>query len=248
MSCVGAVRPRMTVVPRCSAVPHDVRLMCSDSEESEDDILPMRDVNPISGHAVCCAQLDDFDWELPDYVPDSSLSGRDIEVELMDLNQDIHVLPDVFPVTPVGAAAVPRSLQAITEFVPQAIIEKEADRLVVPHINDLHLPVMSGRDIEVGLTEMAVPWPLPAVEESVHNVVLEKEAAPVVVLFADEMTVRVTLIDLIRDGSDLPITLLDPEHERSPVISARGSAGPTSLPTISEVFSSAVLIGGGGSC
>ena len=81
-----------------------------------------------------------------------------------------------------------------------------------------------------------------------------------VVPFADEMTVRVTLIDLIRDGSDLPITLLDPEHvlsdgcsvdaseldlERSPVLSARGSAVPTSLPTISEVFSSAVLVGGG---
>ena len=34
--------------------------------------------------------------------------------------------------------------------------------------------------------------------------------------------------------------------ERSPVISARGSAVPTSLPTISDVFSSAVVVGGGG--
>ena len=183
----------MTVAPQCGAVPYDVRLMCSDLEESEDDVLPMGDVIPMNGHAVCYAQLDDFDWELPDCVPDSSLSGRDIEVEWTDLNQDVHVLPHVFPVTSVGAAAVPRSLQAITEFVPQAIIEKEADRLVVPHIYDLHLPVMSGRDIEVGLTEMiqdghvlpdvfpvvsagevAVPWPLPAVEESVHNGVLKR--------------------------------------------------------------------------
>ena len=34
--------------------------------------------------------------------------------------------------------------------------------------------------------------------------------------------------------------------ERSPVVSARGAAVPTSLPTITEVFSSAVLTRGGG--
>ena len=90
-------------------------------------MLPMGDVNrqAINRQAVCCAQLDDFDWELPEYVPVSSLSGRDIEVEWTDLNPDIHVLPDVFPVVSVGAAAVPRSLPAIAEFVPHAMIVKE---------------------------------------------------------------------------------------------------------------------------
>ena len=110
----------------------------------------------------------------------------------------------------------------------------------------------------VSAGEIAVPWPLPAVEELVYNVV--KGSCSSGGPLADEMTVCVTLIDRIRDRSDLPITLLDPEHvlsggcivdvselvpERSPVVSARGSAMPTSLPTISEVFSSAVLVGGG---
>ena len=175
------------------------------------------------------------------------------------------------------AAAVPRTLPAIAEFVPQAMIKKEAARLVVPLIDEIPLHVMSRRDIEVGLTELiqdlhvlpdvfpvvsagevAVLWPLPTVDELVPKVVLRKEAAPVVVPLAEEMTVRATLIGLIKDGSDLPITLLDSEPvlsdccivdvrelvpERSPVY-ARGSAVPTSLPTISEMFSSAVLVGG----
>ena len=67
------------------------------------------------------------------------------------------------------------------------------------------------------------------------------------------------MIGLIEDGSDLPADLLDSQPvlpdccfidigvlvpEMSPVVSARGAAVPTSLPTISEVFSSAVLAGG----
>ena len=135
------------------------------------------------------------------YVSDILLSGRDIEVELTDLTQDIHVLQDVFPVVSAGAAAVLR---------PQAIFEREAAPLVVPLI--------------------------------------------------EEMTLRVVMVGLIEDGNDLPVALLDPEPvlsdccivdvcvlvpERSPVVSARGAAVPTSLLTISEVFSSAVLTGGG---
>ena len=34
--------------------------------------------------AVCCAWVDDFDWVLPNYVPEILLSGRDIDVGLTD--------------------------------------------------------------------------------------------------------------------------------------------------------------------
>ena len=63
-------------------------------------------------------------------------------------------------------------------------------------------------------------------------------------------------VDLSNDGSDRPVELLKSESngcvvkesvlvpEMSPVVSARGTAVPMSLPTISEVFSSAVLAGG----
>ena len=45
------------------------------------------------------------------------------------------------------------------------------------------------------------------------------------------------------DGCFVDESVLIPEM--FPVVSARGTAVPTSLPTISEVFSSAVLVGGG---
>ena len=72
------------------------------------------------------------------------------------------------------------------------------------------------------------------------------------------MTLRVTTVGLSNDGSDRPAELLNSESdgcfvdesvfvpEMSPVVSVGGTAVPTSLPTISEVFSSAVLAGGGG--
>ena len=200
-------------------------------------------------------------------------------MELTDLTLDIHVLPDVLPVVSAGAVAVPRPLPTVAEFVPQDTFKKEAAPLVVPLIEELSLRVMSGRGIEVGLTELtqdihvlpdvfsvvsageaAVPRPLPVVDKLVPQAVLRNEATPVVVPLAEEMFLRVAMVGLIEDGSSLPIALLDPEPvlsdccvvdvsvlgpERSPVVSARGSAMRTSLPTISDVFSPAVLAGGG---
>ena len=151
-------------------------------------------------------------------------------MELTDLTQDIHVLLDVFPVVSTGVATVPRPLPAVAEFVPQDTFKEEAAPLVVPLIEELSLRVISGRDIEVGLTELtqdihvlpdvfpvvsageaAVPWPLPAVDELVPQVVLRKETAPVVVPLAVEMFLRVAMVVLIKDGRSLPIALLDPE-------------------------------------
>ena len=42
-----------------------------------------------------------------DYDPDRVLSGRDIEVKVTDITQDIRVLPDVFPVMFDETATVP---------------------------------------------------------------------------------------------------------------------------------------------
>ena len=70
------------------------------------------------------------------------------------------------------------------------------------------------------------------------------------------MTLRVSTVGLSDDGSDCPVEFLNSESdccfmndgvlvpERSPVVYAMSAAVPTSLPTISEVFSSAVLAGG----
>ena len=73
---------------------------------------------------------------------------------------------------------------------------------------------------------------------------------------AEEITLRFAMVGLCDDGSDRPAELLDSEPVcyfmdvgvlvpgRSLVVSARGAAVPTSLPTITEAFSPAVLAGG----
>ena len=156
---MGAVRHLETVAPLSGAVLSDVRQPCSDSEASDDDVLSVGALVPMNRAAVCCA--DDFNWVVPDCVPDILSSGRDIEVRLTDLTHDIQVWLDVFPVVSAGASAVSMPLRAVAEPVPQ--------------------------------------------------VVIRKEAAPVVVPLAEDMTLRVAMVGLIEDGSDLPAELLDSE-------------------------------------
>ena len=199
---------------------------------------------------------------VPYYDPDILLSGRDIEVTVTDLTQDIRVLPDVFPVLFDETAAAPIPLPVVVETGPQVGYD--------PNI------LLSGRVIEVGVTNITqdiqvlpdvfpvmfdetatVPIPLPVVIETGPQVDIRRETAPAVVPLAEEMTLRVATVGLNDDVSDCPVVLLNSESdccfmddsvlvpERSPVVSARGAAVLTSLPTISEVFSSAVLAGGG---
>ena len=63
----------------------DIRQLCSDSEASADGLLSVGTLAPMDGTAVCCAWLDDFDWVLPDRVPDIFTSERDMEVYLSDI-------------------------------------------------------------------------------------------------------------------------------------------------------------------
>ena len=85
---------------------------------------------------------------------------------------------------------------------------------------------------------------------------IRRETAPAAVPLVDKMTLRVTTVGLSNDESVRPAELLNSKSdgcfvdenvlvpEMSPIVSVRGTAVPTSLPTISEVFSSAVLAGG----
>ena len=106
----------------------------------------------------------------------------------------------------------------------------------------------------------AVPMSLPVGAETVSPAVFREEAAPVVVPIAEEGSLRVGMVGLVEDGSDLPVKLLHSEHvlpdcdfidvgvlvpEMFPVVSARGAAVPMSLPAITEVFPSAIFAGGG---
>ena len=129
---VGAVWPLETINQRNRVVGNSFRLPCSDSDDSDDDVLsvgavrPLTTAAPLGGtrmvddcrlqadsldyvlsvgawapenrHGTCCARLDDFDWVVPSYEPDMVLPGREMNVEIPDVDRDICVLPDEFPV------------------------------------------------------------------------------------------------------------------------------------------------------
>ena len=69
-----------------------------------------------------------------DYDPDILLSGRDIEVGVTDITQDIRVLPDVFPVMFDETAAVPLSSPVVVETEPQVDIWRESSLAVPPSL------------------------------------------------------------------------------------------------------------------
>ena len=134
--------------------------------------------------------------------------------------------------------------------------------------------MLSGRDMEVGATELTcdiqvlldvftvvcagavtVMMLLPVGTEAVPQFKIRRETVPAVSPLADKMSSCVATVGLTNDGNDRP-ELLDSDQnccfmnigvlapEWSPVVSVRGAAVPTPLPTIAEVFSSAVLAGG----
>ena len=88
VSRVGAARHLETVVPLGGAVLDDIRQLCSDSEASDDGLLLVGVLAPMNGTDVCCARLDDFDWVVPNRVPDIFTSDRHMEVYLSDLSHD----------------------------------------------------------------------------------------------------------------------------------------------------------------
>ena len=112
---VGAVRPLTTAVPLGGA-----RMMddCQLHADSKDDVQSVGAWAPMNQPGMCCAQLDDFDWAVPPCEPDMVLPGRDMDVGITDVGQDIRVLPDVFPVVVDETAVGPMSLPVVVEMGP----------------------------------------------------------------------------------------------------------------------------------
>ena len=115
-SRVEAVRPLEFIDQRNRVVGNSFRLPCSDSDDSDDDVVlvgvvrPLTSAAPLGGtemlddwtsenrHEMCCAWLDDFNWVVPPYDPDIIVPGRELDVEIPDVDREICVLPDEFPV------------------------------------------------------------------------------------------------------------------------------------------------------
>ena len=134
---VGAVRPLAPAAPLGG--PGSIK-DCQLHVDSNDDILSMGASAPLDGPEMCCARLGDFDWVVPHYEPNMLLSGQDMEVGITDIDRDIRVLPDVFPVLSEEMAAMPMSLPVVVETGPQ--FDCDTDIL------------LSGRDMEVEITDI----------------------------------------------------------------------------------------------
>ena len=257
MLSVGAVRPLAAVAPLGGAGLMDD---CQSHVDLNDDVVSVWAWAPTNRPPMCCARLDDFDW-VPNYDPDILLSGQDIGVGITDLTRDIQVLPDVIPEMLDERAAVRLPLPVVVE--TGSPVGYNPDILV------------SGWDIEVGVLDItpdirvlldvftarfdetaAVPLSSPVVADTRPQVDIRRGTTRAAVV--DEITLRVTTVGLSNDESVRQFKLLNSKYDRcfvdesvlvpemSPIVSVRGTAVPTSLPTISEGFSSAVLAGGGG--
>ena len=193
---------------------------------------------------MCCARLDDFDWVVPHYDPDTLLSRQDMEVGVPDINQDIHVLPDAFPVMFDEKTAMPMSLPVVVETGPQVgcesyLLLSERDMEVddTDVIQDIRLltdvcPMMF-EDSATG------PLSLPVVVNTETQVDARWETTSAVVPFGDAYGRPAGWLNSESDCCVMDAIVLDPEM--SPIISVRSAPVPAFLPTKSEVFSLAVL-------
>ena len=159
-SRVEAVRPLEFIDQWNRVVENNSRLPCSDSDNSDDDVLlvgavrPLTSTAPLGGtetiddcrlqadslddvlsegawasenrHETCCARLDDFNWVVPPYDPDIIVPGRELDVEIPDVDRDICVLPDEFPVVHISAAEM-LSLPVVVQTRPQVVCDPDLD-------------------------------------------------------------------------------------------------------------------------
>ena len=120
---VGDVRPLANAAPLGGA---GMMNDCQQRADAKDDMFSMGASGTMDRPGMCCARLDDFDWVVPQYDPDTLLSGRDMEVGVTDISQDIRVLSDAFPVMSNKKAAVPMPLYVVVGTEPQVDCDPDA--------------------------------------------------------------------------------------------------------------------------
>ena len=87
---------------------------------------------------TCCARLDDFDWVVPPYDLAMILPRRKLDEESSDVERDICVVPDEFPVGVNTTAVEPLCLPVVVQTRPQVGCDP-----------NLTLPVDEGKDSQV---------------------------------------------------------------------------------------------------
>ena len=75
---------------------------------------------------MSCARVDDFDWVMPERVPDMLVSVCATKECLSVLRHDNEVLPDVLPDVSTGATDVPVSMPIVDERVSSVVLVEGA--------------------------------------------------------------------------------------------------------------------------
>ena len=157
-SRVGAVWPLDFIDQRNRVVGNSSRLLSSDSDDSDDDVLlvgavpPLMTATPLGGTEMiddCRLQADSLDDVLSEgasenrhgmcYDLDIIVPGRELGVDIPDVDRDICVLPDEFPVVVDGTAVELLSLPVVVQTRPQVVCDPDLDlskRYVVVDIVD----------------------------------------------------------------------------------------------------------------
>ena len=103
---------------------------------------------------------------VPPYEPEMVLPGRNMDVGIMDIDRDIHVVPDVFPVVVNEAAVEPISLPVVVETGPLVGCESDlywSEQNVEVDMVDIRRDIRNLSDVfPVMFNKMAtVPMTLP---------------------------------------------------------------------------------------
>ena len=235
-SRVGAVRPLETVNQRSRVVGNSFRLPCSDSDDSDDDVLSVGAVRPLTTAA-------------PPGGARMMVDMWNVEVDIVYTRRDIQNLLDVFPVMFDKAAAVPMTLPVDVEMGPQ--VEEDPDVVLTGRDMEMGDPDV-GRDIRV-LTDVCQmmfdesatgPLSLAVVVNTETQVDVRWAATLAVVPFVDGCGRPAVWLDSESDCCVMDEIVLVPEM--SPIVSMKSVVVPMLLPALSEVFSLAALAGGGG--
>ena len=129
---------------------------CRLQADSLDDVLSVGAW--VNRHGTCCAWLDDFDWVVPPYDVDMILPGRELDVEISDVDRDICVMPDEFPVVIDQTGVEPLFLPVVIRTRSQVgcdpnltlPVEEEKDSQVEDGLG----VIMPGRELDVEISDV----------------------------------------------------------------------------------------------
>ena len=195
VSRVGSVRPMETATLRSVVVRKHVRLSCSDSEESDDDVLSVGAVRPLATVAPLGG---------PGLIDDCQLH--------VDSNDDVLSVGTWAPMNrpAMCCARLDDFDWVVPDYDPDILL---SGRDIGVGVTDLTQDIQVLPDVFPAMFDetAAVPLSSPVVIDTGPQVDIRRETTPAAVPLVDEMILLVATVGMSNDGSDRPAELLNLE-------------------------------------